>query len=437
MLQLPHEMILLGIGVLILLAAWLPLLLRRLPLSLPIICIALGLLLSLTPWFRASQSALTHDSTLEHLNEGIVLIALMGAGLRLDRKFGWRRWRSTWRLLLIVMPVTMIVVFAAAHWSGGLGVGAALLLAAALAPTDPVLAADVQTGPPTQGEDGETRFGLTSEAGLNDGLAFPFILLAISLQSGTVDWLHWSLVQVALDLVLGVAIGWALGAGAGYLMFRLPAAKLSDTGDGLVAIGVTFCAYALTVVLHGNGFVAVFIAALTIRSTCPDNEFHAAMSEFSGQIERVLMTVVMVLFGWAVGRGLLAPLDLWGALLVVAIVFVIRPLASLLAFAGTDTPGLSKRLMGFFGIRGIGTLFYLQYAFNRAQFSERSQIWAIAGATILLSIVVHGMTATPLMAHADARREKRLGRRNRGSARAAARRGPSDGEEQASRTASG
>lgn len=407
MLQLSHEMILLGIGGLILLAAWLPLLLKKLPLSLPIICIALGLLLSFTPWFQASQSRLTHDPTLEHLNEGIVLIALMGAGLRLDRKFGWRRWRSTWVLLLAVMPLTMLAVFAAAHWGVGLSIAAALLLAAAIAPTDPVLAADVQTGPPTQGEDGETRFGLTSEAGLNDGLAFPFIALAITVQQGAVDWLHWSLVEVASDLALGVLIGWILGSVAGYLMFRLPAAKLSDTGDGLVAIGVTFCAYALSVLIHGNGFIAVFIAALTIRSTCPDNEFHTAMAEFSGQIERVLMTLVMVLFGWAVGKGLLAPLDWRGALLAVGIVFVIRPMASYVAFAGSDTPGLSKRLMGFFGIRGIGTLFYLQYAFNRTQFGERSQIWAIAGTAILLSIVVHGMTATPLMAKADALRKKR------------------------------
>jgi len=410
MLLLSHEMILFGIGGLILIAAWLPLLIRRLPLSLPIVFIVLGLLLSLTPWLRSDQAALTHNTTLEHLNEGIVLIALMGAGLRLDRPFGWRRWRSTWRLLLIVMPLTMITVFGAAHWGIGLSVAAALLLASALAPTDPVLAADVQTGPPRAGEDGETRFGLTSEAGLNDGLAFPFILLALALQSGATDWLHWSVFELIGELALGILIGWILGAAAGYLIFRLTAAKLSDTGDGLVAIGVTFMAYALSVLLHGNGFIAVFIAALTIRSTCPDDDFHTAMSDFSGQIERVLMTLVMLLFGWAVGRGLLSSLNWRGAALAFAIVFVVRPLASRVAFGWSDTKKLSRRLMGFFGIRGIGTLFYLQYAFNRAHFPERAEIWSIAGAVILLSIVVHGATATPLMAKADKRRGLRASR---------------------------
>ena len=411
MIDLPHHLLLLGVGLLILLAAWLPLILKRLPLSLPIVCIAIGMALSLTPWLRASQAALTHDSTLENLNEGIVLIALMGAGLRLDRPFGWRGWGSTWRLLLIVMPITMILMFAGAHWGLGIAAPAALLLAAALAPTDPVLAADVQTGPPKAGEDGETRFGLTAEAGLNDGLAFPFILLALAMQAGTVDWLHWSGIELAGDLVIGVAIGWAIGAIAGYLMFRLPAVRLSDTGDGLVAIGVTFAAYAATVIIHGNGFVAVFVAALTIRSTCPDDDFHSAMAEFSGQVERVLMTLVMLLFGWAVGKGLLAPLTWQGALLAVALVFVIRPAASALAFWRADAPGLSKRLMGFFGIRGIGTFFYLQYAFNRGHFPERSEVWAIAGTAILISIVVHGVTATPLMARADERRKRHAAER--------------------------
>jgi NhaP-type Na+/H+ or K+/H+ antiporter len=410
MIDLPHEMVLLGIGALILIAAWLPLLIKRLPLSVPIVFIALGLLLSLTPWLRSSQTALSHDATLEQLNEGIVLIALMGAGLRLDRPFGWRRWRSTWLLLLVVMPLTMIAVFGAAFWGLGLAPAAALLLSAALAPTDPVLAADVQTGPPTEGEDGETRFGLTSEAGLNDGLAFPFILLALALQAGTVNWLHWSVFELIGELALGTLIGWLLGAAAGYLMFNLPAARLSDTGDGLVAIGVTFTAYALSTLLQGNGFIAVFIAALTIRSTCPQDDFHAAMSEFSGQIERVLMPLVMLLFGWAVGRGLLEPLDWRGAALACAIVFLIRPLASRLAFGWSDTLPMSRRLMGFFGIRGIGTLFYLQYAFNREHFPERAEIWSIASATILLSIIVHGVTATPLMAKADERRKRRTAR---------------------------
>ncbi len=405
MINLSHESLLFGFGAVILIGAWLPLLLKKLPLSLPIVCLALGALLSLTPWLRSNPEALSHDRTLEQLNEAVVLIALMGAGLRLDRRFGWRRWGSTWRLLLFVMPLTMLPIFAVAHYAIGLSAAAAVLLAAALAPTDPVLAADVQTGPPASGEDGETRFALTAEAGLNDGLAFPFVLFALSMQTHDLDWTHWVLVDLLGDLAIGTAIGMAIGWGAGYLMFRLPAWKLSDTGDGLIAIGVTLFVYGLTTLIHGNGFVAVFVAALTIRSTRRQDEFHTAMSEFSGQIERLLLVIVMIVLGWAIGRGLLAPLTWGGAALAAAIILVFRPAATLLGFIGSTASAPSKRLIGFFGIRGIGTLFYLQYALNRADFAEGSQVWAIAGATVLGSVLVHGISSTPVMAKADALRE--------------------------------
>lgn len=406
MINLSHESLLFGFGAVILIGAWLPLLLKKLPLSLPIVCLALGALLSLTPWLRSNPEALSHDRTLEQLNEAVVLIALMGAGLRLDRRFGWRRWGSTWRLLLFVMPLTMLPIFAVAHYAIGLSAAAAVLLAAALAPTDPVLAADVQTGPPTSGEDGETRFALTAEAGLNDGLAFPFVLFALAMQTHDLDWTHWVLVNLLGDLAIGTAIGMAIGWGAGYLMFRLPAWKLSDTGDGLIAIGVTLFVYGLTTLIHGNGFVAVFVAALTIRSTRRQDEFHTAMSEFSGQIERLLLVIVMIVLGWAIGRGLLAPLTWGGAALAAAIILVFRPVATLIGFIGSTASVPSKRLIGFFGIRGIGTLFYLQYALNRADFPEGSQVWAIAGATVLGSVLVHGVSSTPVMAKADALRER-------------------------------
>ncbi len=405
MINLSHESLLFGFGAVILIGAWLPLLLKKLPLSLPIVCLALGALLSLTPWLRSNPEALSHDRTLEQLNEAVVLIALMGAGLRLDRRFGWRRWGSTWRLLLFVMPLTMLPIFAVAHYAIGLSAAAAVLLAAALAPTDPVLAADVQTGPPTSGEDGETRFALTAEAGLNDGLAFPFVLFALAMQTHDLDWTHWVLVDLLGDLAIGTAIGMAIGWGAGYLMFRLPAWKLSDTGDGLIAIGVTLFVYGLTTLIHGNGFVAVFVAALTIRSTRREDEFHTAMSEFSGQIERLLLVIVMIVLGWAIGRGLLAPLTWGGAALAAAIILMFRPAATLLGFIGSTASAPSKRLIGFFGIRGIGTLFYLQYALNRAEFPEGGQVWAIAGATVLGSVLVHGVSSTPVMAKADALRE--------------------------------
>lgn len=395
-----HFPLLLVGGALILLICWLPGLLKRIPLSLPIICVALGCAAAATDAFQLTQQRLASPQLAEKLSETVMLIALMGAGLRIDRRFGLRNWGTSWRLLLIAMPITMVAVFASARWGLGLSAAASLLLAGALAPTDPVLAGDVQTGPPGGGEDGETRFGLTSEAGFNDGLAFPFILLALALQAGSVSWGRWIGMDLIGELVIGGVVGVVLGRLMGAVMFR-PGISLSNTGDGLVAIGATFLIYGATMLLHGNGFVAVFVGALAIRSSQREDDFHAKMADFAGQVERVLVMLVLVLFGWAVGRGLLASLTWPEAALAAALLLVFRPLASGLAFAGSSAPRTAKLLMGIFGIRGIGTIYYLLYAFQTARFAEAAMLWNVAGTAILMSIVVHGVLSTPLMQHAD------------------------------------
>ena len=180
----PYIVALAGFGALVLLTAWLPMVLRRLPLSLPIFCVAIGAALStLSIASGVTPHPQQHLHAIERLTELVVLISLMGAGLKLDRLIGWQRWIMTWRMLGLGMPLTILALTALGSLLLGLGGAAALLLAAALAPTDPVLASDVQVGAPMQGQEDEMRFALTSEAGLNDGLAFPFVHLAIALAS--------------------------------------------------------------------------------------------------------------------------------------------------------------------------------------------------------------------------------------------------------------
>lgn len=174
----PYILWLTGAGVLIALAVWLPPALRRLPLSFPIICIGLGAAIFSIPGVDLVPLPLRYPAVTERFTEFVVIIALMGAGLKIDRVFSWRRWNVTWRLLGIAMPLSIAAITAMGGLLLGLPWVTALLLGAALAPTDPVLASDVQVGPPKSGEEDEVRFGLTSEAGLNDGLAFPFVNLA-------------------------------------------------------------------------------------------------------------------------------------------------------------------------------------------------------------------------------------------------------------------
>src|SRR6185312_8122584 len=160
-------------GGVVLLTAWLPMLLSKVPLSLPMVCIGIGMVLVWSPISPVvGFNPLENRLLTERLSEFVVIIALMGAGLKLDRPVSWRGWETSWRLIGIAMPLT-IAGIAFLGWSIlGLGIAAAVLLGASLAPTDPVLASDIQVGPPQSGKQDEVRFALTSEAGLNDGSAF-------------------------------------------------------------------------------------------------------------------------------------------------------------------------------------------------------------------------------------------------------------------------
>ncbi len=232
----------------VLLVSWAPKGLRRLPLSLAMICVGLGAGIFSFDILSFNPDPRTWDTVTERLTELVVIISLMGAGLKLDRPVSLKGWGPTWRLLAIAMPLTI----AATAWLGVTGLGfslaMALLLGAAMAPTDPVLASDVQTGPPKSGEENEVRFNLTAEAGLNDALAFPFVNLAILVSlSGAAAWAgqglgQWLAIDVGWKLVAGGVMGWAVGKAMGWLFFHAHKRGLSRHADGLVAIGATFIA---------------------------------------------------------------------------------------------------------------------------------------------------------------------------------------------------
>ena len=391
-----------------LLVSWAPVGLRRLPLTLAILCVALGVLVFSTGLLAFNPDPRTWDTATERLTELVVIISLMGAGLKIDRPPGWRAWSTTWRLLIVAMPLTI----AATAWLGWAGLGFSLAMAvlfgASMAPTDPVLAADVQCGPPRSGDEDEVRFGLTSEAGLNDALAFPFVHLAIlaaagglASQAALVDWFT---VKVGWKLIAGLGAGWLVGRVLGYFLFR-SRRSLSRLGDGLIALAATLIAYALTELVHGYGFLAVFVCALMIRDSERDHAFHQEMHDFSDQIERLLMMLLLVLFGGALANDLLASLTWTDALVGLAVVFVVRPVAGLLSMIGSGQPLRERLLLAFLGIRGVGSVYYLAYGINHGDFGNSERLWAVVGFIIVLSIVVHGVTATPLMARLARRRQ--------------------------------
>ncbi|WP_432513329.1 cation:proton antiporter [Kineococcus sp. SYSU DK001] len=395
-----------------LVAALLPRIVHSLPVSLPMAFLAGGVALGFVPGLP-TVDPVEHSTATQHVTEIVVIISLMGAGLALDRPIGWGAWRSTWRLIVVAMPLTIALVALGAHLLAGLPLVAALLLGAVLAPTDPVLASDVQVGEPSdeEGAEDEVRFALTSEAGLNDGAAFPVVHLAVALAAAgaAVGWSdvgHWALEDVLLRGVVGVVGGLVIGKVLGALFFRspLPSLRLADQAEGFTALAVTFLAYGLTELAHGYGFVAVFIAACTIRSAERAHGAHKVAHSFVEQIERMLTSWVLLLLGAALSDGLLAALTWQGALVGVLLIVVIRPLVGWVSLLGTPGGHRERLIIGVFGVRGIGSLFYLSYALAEEGTFPADPLWAVVGFTIALSVVVHGLTATPLVRRLDAAR---------------------------------
>jgi len=328
----------------------------------------------------------------------------MGAGLKIDRVFSFRKWSVAWRLIVITMPLSIIAITLLAGAWLGLSWTLALLLAAALAPTDPVLAADVQVGPPKSGEEDEVRFGLTAEAGLNDGFAFPFVNLAIALAvAGSNGWFaSWLTYNVFWEIAGGTIAGYAIGRLFGWLTFHLPAqSKLAKTGDGLIALSATFVSYGLTEIFHCYGFLAVFVTALTFRHSHRSHDIHIEMHQLVEQIERVAMMALLILFGGAMIDGLLKPLTSIDVLFAFVILIIVRPISGLIALIGHPSPTREKMTIAFFGIRGVGSIYYLAFAINKIDVADPNRLWAIAGLVILISILMHGLTVTPVMRFLD------------------------------------
>lgn len=405
-----------ALGLATLLAALLPGLLRRAPISLPMVFLAAGgTIFALFPALPDPDPRVSSVFTV-HVTELCVIVSLMGAGLALNRPLGWRRWATTWRLLSITMPLSMVLVGVLGWGVLGLSVAGALLLAATLAPTDPVLATEVQVAEPVEdpeGADDEARFALTSEAGLNDGLAFPFAYAAIAISlvgAAPGGWLaHWLAVDVCWRLLVAVLLGWAIGRLLRYLFFaaRSKRFRLAEQAEGFVALSATFLAYGVTELANGYGFVAVFVCACTIRTGERSHSYHRVLHGYVQQLERLLTVLIVILIGGAATTGLLAGMD-WREVLVAALfLVVVRPVAGLAGLLGGRTGPRERAVISFFGVRGVGSLFYVAFAVQHGSFAdEQDSLWRIVALVVIGSIVIHGLTATPVMLYLDRTRRR-------------------------------
>ncbi|SFS21178.1 cation:proton antiporter [Yoonia litorea] len=393
---------------------FLPLVCGKRLISVPMIYVSAGVLLALSPlgWpIIDPRGSETHLAIVEHATEIIVIVALATAGLAVDTRAGRETWQHAWMLLAVTMPLTILAMFLLGQWAG-LGLGAAILLGGAMAPTDPVLARDVQVGGPTEGGEDDVRLSLTTESGLNDALAFPFIWLAIVVvEAGNVltghvlrDWvLRDVLWRISSAMVLAVIVGWLIGK---YSLGSYGDLATGGHNAGLLFLGSTFFVYGVTEAVDGYGFLAVFVAARVGRwvGHRTDAEDYVLKPHAAGeQFEKILLAVLLLWLGSFAAAGGLEGLRFIEVIVALLLIFVIRPAAGWVALFLTRGTHLEKVTIAFFGIRGMGSLFYIAYGASHAQFADIDTVWRIAIVAVLISIIVHGVLAPIAMSQVSER----------------------------------
>lgn len=402
---------------------------KHLPLTTTMLYLLVGVALGASGVQALVLDPLEKSRLLEHVTELAVIVSLFTAGLKFRVAVRDPLWRIPVRLATVSMVLTVALIAVVGVAGLGLSLGAAILLGGILAPTDPVLASDVQLAEP--GDRDRLRFGLTGEAGLNDGTAFPFVLLGLGLLGlhdlGALGW-RW----VAVDLVWAVAAGLAIGFLAGTLVGRLVLFLRREHKEGFglddfLALGLIGLSYGAALAVHSYGFLAVFAAGLALRrierrhsgedgprdvpaavlagSTAGEAEeiatdrekapsyMASAVLGFNEHTERILEVVVVLLLGAMLSSRYFPGEIFWFFPLLI---LGIRPLAVCLGLLRSDANGFERFLTGAFGIRGIGSLYYLAFALNKGlDPALAARLTGLTLATIAASILIHGIAVTP------------------------------------------
>ncbi|MHB8920900.1 MAG: cation:proton antiporter [Halothiobacillus sp.] len=406
--------------------------LKRLPITPAIIYLAVGILIGPSGLNVFHFNPLKDSALLEALTEVVVLISLFSAGVKMPVPFKVSRWHAPIMLATVSMAVSVGLVAAFAYFVMDLPWGAGVLLGAILAPTDPVLATDVQSRHP--GDHDRLRFTLTAEAGMNDGSAFPFVMLGLGLL-GLHDLgdygLHWFWVDVIWATVAAIAIGVASGAALAWASFKLRnGSNRHELMDDFLGLGLIGVVYGLCVVACAWGFLAVFFAAVALRQTelrlngmllhrplasepahrvsadSTEHSTHGAAIEslptvsggslvFKEHLER-LSEVILILL---VGGTLFQNSWNWRVVVMAMFLFIVaRPLSVMIGLLASRTAWRARGMMGWFGVRGIGSLYYLMYAIQHGL--PQSMALTLIQFTLIavtLSIIVHGVSVKPMM----------------------------------------
>jgi len=394
----PYHVLMAAVGAVIFAAYWLPRLVFPRAASSSALLMMLGLAAyAIVPGMPEALDPTTSPRLWEVTSEFVVIIVLFATGLRIDNIGSYKLWRPTVRLLLIAMPLTIAAVAGLAWGLAGMTVAGAVLLGAVLAPTDPVLAGDVQVGPPLEGDEHPVRFTLTAEAGLNDGLAFPFVYLGLLIAATGTDPSLWLAEWLLRDVLYRISVGAVMGAAVGWLLGRTlfstwGANAIDKSGPGVIALAAVLLCYGIVELAEGYGFIGAFVAGVACRRVQVRHQFHRRLHNFSESIEHALTAILLVLVGSTL-PALWPALDWRHTVIGFSLLLVIRPLAGWIALQGTDLARNDRWIASFFGVRGIGSIYYIAYASGHVELINEDQLWALVAYTVFASAVIHGTTS--------------------------------------------
>jgi len=409
-------------GALLLLMALVGSAVDRLPLSPGLIYLLVGVALGPAGLGIVYLDPLSRSHAMMLGCEIALIISLFTVGLKLRTSLSDPLWRLPFRLATISMAVVIAAIAVIGVFGFGLPLGAAVLLGAMLAPTDPVLASDVQV---RHADDrNRSRFTLTAEGGLNDGIAFPFVLLGLGLLgAGNLGpfGVRWLALDVVWAAVSGLSIGWLCGKAVGHLVLYIRREFKEAVGwDDFQALGLIALTYGLSLWIHANGFLAALAAGLAMRhietksndgrkgskpkiaeseavthpATAPAHMVETVLG-FNERFERLGELVVVVALGASLSTVRLDHGGLWLALILFV---VIRPVSVLAGLAGARCSRREFRLMAWFGIRGIGSLYYLMYVVEAGTPLELTEkLVSLVLTVVAASIAAHGISASPVM----------------------------------------
>ncbi|RZJ67772.1 MAG: sodium:proton exchanger [Flavobacterium sp.] len=385
-------------GCIALLAAVVPVICRRKHISAPVVYLLVGFVVFF--FFSDLEIDLDdHLKTVEHITEFVIFVALANAGIRITEPFKWRTWKNAFWLLAVTMPITIIGAAFIGHWFLGFGPATAVLFGGLIAPTDPVLASELQTSEPGAPDKSQIKLGLTAEAGINDGIAFPFIWLGIYIATKGENYGDWLVPWFLFEFVYKIAAGVIVGLITGYLLYRaifLVSRNVETVGAisrGILSLALLLLPYALAEMVSGYGFLAVFFSACIFSNSKRNLEHASSLHDFNEELESFVVALIFIVSGFFIAINYENILDFHVLLTALAMVLVVRPIAGYIGLLGRKINPFQRFVLSFYGLRGIGSIYYLAFALGAAAFADRTKLISVTTATILLSVIVHGLSA--------------------------------------------